>query len=118
MQKLQPETDYTVTGPHGFTQSAKSDANGFLSGIEAPFVGAYEVTGGPEPVKVGVSLVASRESSLESVEKLNFPEVSVSASETIVKSDQPLWGWLALAGLALLAIEWWYFQKRPSGVPG
>ncbi|MBC8116559.1 MAG: hypothetical protein H7062_19375 [Candidatus Saccharimonas sp.] len=55
---------------------------------------------------------------MESVEKLNFPEVSVSASETAVKSDQPLWGWLAAAGLTLLAIEWWYFQKKPSGVPG
>ena len=116
--KLQPETDYTVTGPQGFTQTGKSDVNGFLSGIEAPFVGAYEVAGAPEPIKVGVSLLASRESSLESVEKLNFPEVSVSASDTTVKSDQPLWGWLALAGLALLAIEWWYFQKKPSGAPG
>ncbi|MEK6260847.1 MAG: BatA and WFA domain-containing protein [Planctomycetota bacterium] len=116
--KLQPETDFTVTGPQGFTQTAKSDANGLLSGIEAPFVGAYEVTGGPEPVRVGASLIASRESSMESVEKLNFPEVSVSASETAVKSDQPLWGWLAAAGLTLLAIEWWYFQKKPSGVPG
>ena len=116
--KLQPETDYTVTGPHGFTESGKSDVNGFLSGIEAPFVGTYEVTGGPEPVRVGTSLIASRESSMESVEKLNFPEVSVSASETAVKSDRPLWGWLAAAGLTLLAIEWWYFQKKPSGVPG
>ena len=116
--KLQPETDYTVTGPHGFTESGKSDVNGFLSGIEAPFVGAYEVAGGSDPIRIGISLLASRESSLESVEKLNFTEVSVNASETSVKSDQPLWGWLAMAGLALLAIEWWYFQKKPSGVPG
>ncbi len=116
--KLQPETDYTVTGPQGFSQTAKSDGNGFLSGVEAPFVGAYEVAGGTDPVRIGASLSASRESSLESVEKLNFPEVSVNASETAVKSDQPLWGWLAAAGLALLAIEWWYFQKKPSGVPG
>jgi aerotolerance regulator-like protein/VWA domain-containing protein len=116
--KLQPETDYTVTGPQGFAQTGKSDANGFLSGIEAPFVGVYEVTGGSEPIRVGTSLIASRESSMESVEKLNFPEVSVNASETAVKSDRPLWGWLAAAGLTLLAIEWWYFQKKPSGVPG
>ncbi len=117
--KLPPETDCTVTGPLGFTESGKSDANGFLSGIAAPFVGAYEVSGGPETIRIGVSLAASGESSLESVEKLHFPEdVSINASDIAVKSDRPLWGWLALAGLTVLAIEWWYFQKKPSGVPG
>lgn len=117
-QKLLPDTEYKVTGPQGFSQTGKSDGNGILSGIEAPYVGLYEVAGAAEPISVGVSLMASGESSLLSVEKLNFPEVSVSASETAVKSDQPLWGWLAAAGLTLLAIEWWYFQKKPSGVPG
>ncbi len=117
-QKLLADTDYTVTGPHGFSQTAKSDDNGFLSGIEAPFVGLYEVSGGAEPVQVGISLMASHESSLVSVEKLQFPEVAVAATETAVKSDQPLWGWFALAGLTFLVLEWWYFQKKPSGVPG
>lgn len=118
VQKLPPETDSSITGPHGFSQSGKSDPNGFLSGIEAPFVGNYDVTGAKEPIHVGVSLVSARESSLDAVEKLNFPEVSVGASAAEVKSDQPLWGWLATAGLVLLVIEWWYFQKKPSGVPG
>ena len=117
-QKLVADTEYTVTGSHGFTQTSKSDGNGILSGIEAPYVGLYEVTGGAEPISVGISLMASRESSLISVPKLQFPEVAVNAAEATVKSDQPLWGWLALAGLAFLTVEWWYFQKKPSGVPG
>lgn len=116
-QKLEPETKYSVTGPNGFTDSGKSDKDGFLMGLGAPYVGLYDVTGTPEPQKIGVSLLAARESSLESVEKLNFPEVSVSAAEATVKTDQPLWGWFATAGLFLLALEWWYFQKRPAGVP-
>lgn len=117
-QKVTANTEFTVKGPNGFSQTGKSDGNGILSGIEAPYVGVYEVTGGAEPISIGMSLSAASESSLEAIEKLNFPEVSVGASETIVKSDQPMWGWLAAAGLFLLCVEWWYFQKKPSGVPG
>jgi hypothetical protein len=87
-------------------------------GLGAPYVGTYEVTGGAEPQRIGISLIASRESSMESVEKLNFPEVTVSATETVVKTDEPLWGWFAFAGLGLLIVEWWYFQKKPAGIPG
>jgi hypothetical protein len=116
-RKVQPETEYRVAGPHGFSDSAKSDKDGFLMGLGAPYVGIYEVSGASEPERIGVSLLASEESSMSSVEKLNFPEVSVSAAEQTVKSDQPLWGWFAFAGLVFLTLEWWYFQKKPSGVP-
>ena len=118
LRKLQPETEYRATGPHGFTDTAKSDKEGFLMGLGAPFVGIYQVTGDAEPQQIGVSLLAPSETSLECVEKLSFPDVSVGAAESEIKSDQPLWRWFALAGLTLLAIEWWYFQKRPAGIPG
>lgn len=117
-QKLEPATEYRVAGPHGFAESAKSDKDGFVMGLGAPYVGLYEVTGAAEPQRIGVSLVAASETGLESIEKLNFPEVSVGAAEATVKSDQPLWTWFAAAGLGLLMLEWWYFQKRPAGIPG
>lgn len=116
-RKVVPETEYRVAGPHSYTDSAKSDKDGFLMGLGAPYVGVYEVTGASEPERIGVSLLASQESSMATVEKLNFPEVSVSAAEQTVKTDQPLWGWFALGGLLFLTLEWWYFQKKPSGVP-
>lgn len=117
-QKLEPETEYHIAGPHGFAESARSDKDGFVLGMGAPYVGLYEVTGAAEPQRIGVSLVAASETVLGSIEKLNFPEVSVSATEGAVKSDQPLWTWFAAAGLCLLVLEWWYFQKRPAGIPG
>lgn len=116
-RKVVPETEYQVAGPHSYTDSAKSDKDGFLMGLGAPYVGVYEVSGASEPERIGVSLLASQESSMAAVEKLNFPEVSVSAAEQTVKTDQPLWGWFALGGLLFLTLEWWYFQKKPSGVP-
>jgi hypothetical protein len=73
---------------------------------------------GNEPVvSLGVSLLAPTESALGGVDKLLFPETSVTTAETAVSTDRPLWGWFALAGLALLLGEWWAFQRRPGGVP-
>jgi hypothetical protein len=58
------------------------------------------------------------ETRLEAVDKLQFPEVSVSASaEAVAPADVPLWSWLAGIGLVVLLVEWWYFQKRPAGLP-
>ena len=117
MQRITPETEVQISGPNGYTETAKSDKFGVLSGMGAPFVGAYEITGGAEPLRVGVSLLSSSETGLSTVDKLSFPEVSVSAAATVLKTDQPLWRYFAMAGLVFLLLEWWYFQKRPSGVP-
>lgn len=115
--KIAPDTECRVSGPRGFAETARSDKDGYVIGIGAPYVGTYEVTGGAVQLRLGASLLSSRESSLEVVEKLNFPEVSVSAAEAAVQSDQPLWGWFASVGLVLLVTEWWCFQKRPAGLP-
>ena len=117
--KLAPEAAYSVSGPHGYSDSGTSDKDGYVIGLAAPFVGMYEITGGAEPQRIGVSLLASRETSMETIDKLTFPEkISVNASDVVVKRDQPLWGWFTIAGLCLLMVEWWYFQKKPAGVPG
>ena len=114
---ISPDTDVRVTGPNGFTETGKSDKDGYLSGIAAPYVGSYEISGPPEPIKIGASLLSSSESGLAAVEKLHFPEVSVEATSLSLKTDHPLWGWFAAAALSFLLLEWWYFQKRPAGVP-
>lgn len=116
-QRISPDTDVRINGPNGYVESGKSDKDGFLSGMGAPYVGLYEITGAPQPLSIGASLISSSETGLNAVEKLQFPEVSVSASNTILKTDRPLWGWFAAAAMVFLLLEWWYFQKRPSGVP-
>ena len=117
VQRIPPDTEVRISGPNGHSETAKSDKNGFLSGMGAPYVGMYEITGTSEPIKVGISLLSSSETGLSSVEKLSFPEVNISAATSLLKTDQPLWRWFAIAGLVFLLLEWWYFQKRPSGVP-
>lgn len=117
-QRITPETEVRISGPNGHAETAKSDKDGFLSGMGAPYVGNYEITGTAEPLKIGISLLSSSETGLNTVEKLSFPEVSVSAATVVLKTDRPLWRWFVTVGLMFLLLEWWYFQKRPSGVPG
>jgi hypothetical protein len=115
---LKPDTTYTVTGPDGKTVEAKTNAEGLLSGVSAPDIGRYVIReGGREVASAGVSLLTGVESSLNSVDRLQFRESAVKAADTMLKSDKPLWPLLAGLGFALLLTEWWYFQRRPSGMP-
>ncbi|MBI1345921.1 VWA domain-containing protein [bacterium] len=117
-RSVTPETDFIVETPDGSTERGRSSPNGLLTGITAKDPGIYLVKQGENEVaRIGTGLLSSSETQLPSVEKLQFPETSVSTAATTIKSDQPLWGWFAIAGLVLLLGEWWYFQRRPGGVP-
>ncbi len=112
------ETSYVVTGPASGAATFVSDKQGILGGVPAPVVGRYNVEhNGTTAGAFGVGLLSASETVLASVEKLQFPEVSVSSDAPLVKSDTPLWGWLAGLGLVLLLVEWWFFQRRPGGLP-
>lgn len=116
-QRLKPDLEYTLKGPHQFSESMSSDHDGFLVGLSIPYTGVYELQGGSDSPTLGVSLLSARETSLAAIDTIKFPEVAVTAVDKLVRTERPLWGWCALAGLGLLMVEWWYFQKRPSGVP-
>ncbi|MSR56104.1 MAG: VWA domain-containing protein [Planctomycetaceae bacterium] len=115
---LKSETVYRVTAPDGEAVVSKTNAEGLLSGVSAAQVGRYRIEeGGREVASVGVSLLTGAESSLASVDRLQFKEIAVGASETILKSDRPLWPFFAVLGFVLLLAEWWFFQRRPGGLP-
>jgi hypothetical protein len=65
---------------------------------------------------LGVSLLTVTETSLATVDQLQFREMSVAAAGEMLKTDHPLWPALAAAGFMLLLVEWWYFQRRPGGL--
>lgn len=113
---LKPETSYRITGPDGESVTAKTKADGQLSGVAAPLLGQYVISeDGREAARVGVSLLSAPESSLAAVERLQFKELAVGVSSTMLKSDHPLWPYLAGLGFALLLAEWWFFQRPPVG---
>lgn len=113
------EQQAQVVLPDGSRESLRVSGNGLLTGVSARQSGSYQIlVDGKELRRVGVSLMSPTETRLEAVDKLQFPEVSVSASaEAVAPADVPLWSWLAGIGLLVLLVEWWYFQKRPAGLP-
>jgi Ca-activated chloride channel family protein len=117
--QLKPRTSYRVTGPQGNAVDAAANESGVLNGVSALAIGQYRVTeGSAEAARVGVSLLDSMETSLASVKQLRFREnQQVAATNERIDQDRPLWPTFALAGLGLLLVEWWYFQRRPGGWP-
>jgi hypothetical protein len=117
--QLKPKTAYRVTGPAGASVDVTSSETGLLNGVAAPALGQYRVTeGGTEVARIGVSLLDSMETSLVPVRQLQFREnLQVAATSAVLDADRPLWPLILLIGLGFLLVEWWYFQRRPGGVP-
>lgn len=114
---LRPNETYTVTGPTGSVEQTANE-RGTLDGIAAPKVGRYDVQRDGNVVKrTGASLLNPTETSLAGVDEIQFRELKVAAEEDRLQSDKPLWPKLALAAFCMLLIEWWYFQKKPAGMP-
>lgn len=117
-QRFAPDTEYVLAAPNGRTETLKSNAEGIVAGMTADQAGRYVLKEGEKVIHSwGVSLLAPHETGLKTVEKLLFPETSVTTAPQAIQSDRPLWGWFAAAGLLLLLGEWWYFQRRPGGLP-
>jgi hypothetical protein len=96
----------------------RANDEGLLAGIPALKVGEYEIRSGSQEIdRVGVALLNGSESSLAAVDKISFNEVAVAARTDQLQEDRPLWTQLAFLAFWLLLIEWWYFQKKPAGVP-
>lgn len=117
-QNLKPNRPYRVTLPDGTEHECKTDSDGILSGVPAPLVGRYVVRESRKTVaNIGVSLLNATETTLKAAPEIQFRELSVAASEATFESDHPLWPMLTIAAFGLLLVEWWYFQRRPGGVP-
>jgi len=117
LRQVEANKEYVIVGPDGSRETAQSGGDGLLSGIAAEKVGRYRIEqGGTQVASVGISLIQPLETSMKTVEDLEFPEVTVESSVDLLKSDTPIWHWLVLFGFAMLIVEWWYFHRRPVAV--
>jgi len=102
-----------VEGPGNFTRTETTGTDGKLTGIPAPRVGEYVLNDGPSSLRIGASLLSTSETSLAGVEQIEFAEqLKVSAGTAAPQIDRSLWWNVALAALAMLVIEWWWFNRR------
>ncbi|MEQ1862681.1 MAG: VWA domain-containing protein [Chthoniobacteraceae bacterium] len=71
---------------------------------------------GPLAPRVGAAaLLSAAETSLAAVDSIEFAEqIKVSATNAAPRVDRSLWWPLACAALVLLAIEWWWFNRRAA----
>lgn len=115
---LDPEQPYDVRSPDGSRITLRSNAAGLLVGAPAARVGLYEILDGQETIAaVGTGLLNTHETSLADVEELKFTEAAVATKPAEqLATDKPLWWTLALAGLAMLLFEWWYFQRARNPI--
>jgi Ca-activated chloride channel family protein len=115
---LQPDHSYRVTGPDGFSRDIETSDTGELGAFSTPVVGRYAIWDGQKKVdEIPVSLLQPDETLLTSVESIQFKEMKVEAAANLLKSNRDLWTWFAGFGFCALLVEWWYFQRRPGGVP-
>jgi hypothetical protein len=113
---LRPDSTYQVELPNGEKREEKSDVTGQLSGVAAPRIGTYRfLDGGTERLRVGASLLSPRETSLASVEAIEFNEqLRVAAAAAPLRTERSFWKYCALAAFLILLVEWWYFHRRPG----
>ena len=117
--ELEPNRRYEVTAPSGRTRTAESDEAGVVSGLPAPDAGRYTVSeGGRTVARVDVALLSPSETGLRAAEEIRFDEdLSVAAASVIPPTARRLWPPLAMLAFCVLLVEWWYFNRRPGGLP-
>lgn len=118
--QMAPGRVCAVAGPGGLRREVKSDEEGRLAGVSATRSGEYEISGGIGVARrLGVSVLSVRETGLGAVEEIEFGDrLKVSTAGVTGESERALWWPLTLAGLALLVVEWWCFQRRPTAANG
>lgn len=76
--------------------------------------GLYRVKAGTNDVIFCVNLLDAAESNLTPREELPFGKYSKVTATTVKRANVELWRWIALAALAFLLFEWWYYHRRTA----
>jgi hypothetical protein len=82
---------------------------------DATRVGAYRASAktsdGEWSFPFGVSLLDAEESNLQPRETLQVGAEKPLQAQGQTRANRELWGFFALAALALMAVEWWIFHR-------
>lgn len=74
--------------------------------------GPYEVERGENHRHYALNLLSREESSIHPADTLALGDLQVAAAQGPVTFNKELWRWLLLAGLVVLALEWWVYTRR------
>jgi len=101
----------TVHLPAGGEKEIPTQA-GAAEFAETEHVGFYDVTSGDRKAEFAVNLLSQDQSdiaprSLETQEGGNVKEAT-----SVALVNREIWLWVALAGLGILMVEWWFYHRR------
>lgn len=108
-----PEKTAQVTLPGGAIKTFNLDPSSaeFVFG-ETYRQGEYRVRLGTNETVFCVNLLDSAESNITPRDQLRMGQYTTVAATTMQRANMELWRTMALLGLAVLLIEWWYYHRR------
>jgi hypothetical protein len=114
VEGLPREAEVAITDPRGETRRVRTDGAGRATLAEARVCGRYTVDpgAGRAGFDVAVDLLDARESDLGPADKIDLGERPVETVLAALVAPRPLWKYFAAAALALLALEWWVYNRR------
>lgn len=101
-----------ISGPGGFKTSVPNRGDGAPVLFDgAARVGQYTAAGGEWKQEFAVSLLDKSESDIAPRDALKIGEGKQVSAENSARANKELWGYIILAALALLGLEWWVFHR-------
>ncbi len=77
--------------------------------------GIYKLRAGTNDLSFCVNLMDAAESDIRPREELPLGKFGAGVAATrLERANLELWRWIALAGLAVLLFEWWWYHKRSA----
>jgi hypothetical protein len=102
-----------ITTPDGVTRPWNVDAaRGEVVFGDTLKQGTYKLKAGTNEVLFCVNLLDAAESNLEPKNELRFGKYAKAATTTLRQANMEIWRWIALAALAVLMFEWWWYHRR------
>jgi Ca-activated chloride channel family protein len=76
--------------------------------------GLYTLKAGKSEIAFTVNLMDPGETDITPRDELPFGKSGRTEATAVQQASTELWRWIALAGLAMLMFEWWFYHKRTA----
>jgi hypothetical protein len=111
-------TDAEITLPGGATQKIPIDADGNVSWGPVALAGLHRISAkvpgsdAREERVAAVNIADPLESRIEPLESLDLGTTTVQGVSVGASTRGALWPWILAAGLLIVLLEWWYYQRQ------
>jgi hypothetical protein len=105
-----------ITLPDGDVRTIALDKNaGEIVFGDTARQGIYKVRAGTNQISFTVNLMDAAETDIRPRDELPLGSFGAGIAATkLERANTELWRWLALAGLAVLLFEWWWYHRRTA----